>query len=66
MPKRTPGNYGRKFRDKSGRLIRYVYRRGKRIGVQILQEARKPPTKDERRAYRRYVAWEVYTKQMKR
>ena len=44
--------YGRKFRDKTGRLVRYVYRSGRRIGVEIYDAGK--------RGVKRYLSERVY------
>ncbi len=58
--------FGRKFRDKSGRLVRYVYQHGKRIGVEIFHELRRPPTKNEKKAAKAFVRWDIYNELTKR
>ncbi len=45
--------FGRKFRDRTGRLVRYVYKSGKRIGVEIYAAGKA--------GAKRYVSWRVYT-----
>jgi hypothetical protein len=39
MAKKKALTYGRKFRDKSGRTVRYVYKHRKKIGLVILLAA---------------------------
>ena len=39
MKKKNVITYGRKFRDKSGQTVRYVYKHRKKIGVVILLAA---------------------------
>ena len=36
MSKKKVITYGRKFRDKSGRTVRYVYKHRKKIGLVVL------------------------------
>ena len=36
MSKKKVLTYGRKFRDKSGRTVRYVYKHRKKIGLVVL------------------------------
>lgn len=52
LAKRSLRRYGRKFRDKTGRLVRYVYRGGKRIGVEIYDAGK--------RGVKRYLSERVY------
>ncbi len=52
MAKKSLRRFGRKFRDKSGRLVRYAYRGGKRIGVEVFDAGK--------RGAKRYISWRVY------
>ena len=62
----TVSRYGRKFRDKSGRLVRYVYKHGRRIGVEIFHELRRPATMAEKKAVKAFVRWDIYNELTKR
>ena len=50
--------YGRTFRTRAGKLGRYVYRGGRRVGFEVLRSAR--------RGMRRYVADRTYRYARKR
>jgi heterodisulfide reductase subunit C len=50
--------YGRKFRTKAGRVGRYVYKYGRRVGFEALRHAR--------RGAGRYVADRTYRSMRKR
>ncbi len=52
LAKRSIRRFGRKFRDKTGRLVRYVYRGGKKIGVEVYDAGK--------RGVKRYISWRVY------
>lgn len=52
LARRNLRRFGRKFRDKSGRLVRYVYRGSKRIGVEIYDAGK--------RGVKRYISERVY------
>ncbi len=52
LAKTSIRRYGRKFRDKTGRLVRYVYQGGRKIGVEIFDAGK--------RGMKRYISERVY------